>query len=269
VPGIAGIVSSMGRDSTQAILWRMGSVLPCQPGCSLQIWAGDQSGLVIAKSNTDGGLAIEPTGQGDGNVTLCVVGQIARDELFRQRMAETPVPDESPDLASCLLAIYKRFGVSGLQGLNGAYVTAVWEDLPGRMILVSDRGGMQPFYYFQQGQELVFASRQRAISFFPRFNKQINPAAVLDLLAAEQMLDERTLYIHLKALPPAAVLTFKNGRLEVQTYWQPRIFSAGDRRPSESEAVDGLVKHVLSAVELSLDLLRGKAGKSNLSQPGA
>ncbi len=259
VPGIAGIIAPLGRESIQAAVSDMSAALPCGAGCSLRVWTGDGAGVAVAGDGVEGALAAD---QGRREIVLVVTGQVARDDVFRERLdgAAQGLSIRQDALAWQLLGIYQKFGPAGLQGLNGSYAAAVWETLPARLTLVTDRGGLQPVYYWQDGEQLVFSSRVQAISSRPGFRRAVNPVAGFDLLAAEQMLDERTLFRDIQALPPAGLLAFENGRLEVRSYWQPVLYTPGDREPGEAEAAAGLAWHVLSAVELLLDSLPGTDG---------
>ncbi len=254
MPGIAGIIAPLKRESLQAAVSDMSAALLCGEGCSTHAWVGEWAGMMVASGRIKGMLAVDRDGSG---ITLAVTGQVAQDGLFRERLAgvarSAPLGQDS--LADQLLRFYKKFGPVGLQSLNGSYAAAAWEALPRRLTLVTDRAGLQPVYYWQNGKELVFSSRVQAISSLPGFRRVIDPVAVFDLLAAEQMLDERTLFRDIQALPPAGLLTFENGRLDVRSYWQPVFYVPGGRDPGEAEAIDGLAERVLSAVHLLLSML--------------
>ena len=167
-------------------------------------------------------------------------------------------------MSECLLALYRHQGPAGLQGLNGSYVAAVWDGLDRRLTLVGDRFGLQPMMYWQIGKRLVFSSRAQAIACHPQFTKLINPVAIFDLLATEQMIDERTLLTEVHSLPPAGLLTFCNGYLDVRSYWEPVLYQPGDVQPDEQTAVDGLADRICTAVDR---LLFTMDGKDDANQP--
>lgn len=266
MPGIIGIVLTSGRESLQPALTGMSRAISFGGKGSLTTWMGTQTGLAVAGPGSEAMLAAS---EGAPEIVLAVTGQIYPDRIFRERLKaiksqHVPKGTGQPvGLAQQLLGIYQKLGPGGLQGLNGAYVVVVWESQLSRLTLISDRGGLQPFYFWQTGKRLVFASRIQAIMHHPAFSPRVNPTALFDLLAAEQMLDERTLLYDVQSLPPAGWLTYENGRLDVRSYWQPVLYARGGAEPTEGEAIEGLAGQVLSAVRLLLDYASAEIGKGS------
>lgn len=250
MPGIAGIVSSLERDTLPVILSRMTAAMNRQ-GSEVRNWLGGGVGLSTVGRSAPSMLAER------GDCVLALAGRVVPDETLAERLRMAPEARSPERMPQCLLDLYLHLGPQALEGLNGAYVAVIWDE-PGAMLtIVGDRNGMEPLYYWRQGSRLVFASRVRAVAAHPRFNHRVDPVALFDLLAAEQMLDERTLFADAQALPPAARLTLKHEQFDVESYWSPRFYVPGSHAPDEDEAIDGMADRVSAAVARQLQSIGG------------
>jgi asparagine synthetase B (glutamine-hydrolysing) len=120
------------------------------------------------------------------------------------------------------------------------------------MLLVNDRYGLQPFYYWRGPHELVFGSQMKAIAAHPAFKRQVNPLGLADLLATGQMMGEHTLYAGVKALPPATRMLFEAGYLAMETYTRLPFYASGWADHEPKQAVEELDLHVQAALKRCL-----------------
>jgi asparagine synthase (glutamine-hydrolysing) len=252
VPGIAGIISPLERDALPAILSRMIGAMRHE-GAQARQWNGNGVGLAAAGSAAASMLAER------SDCVLALAGRVVADMTLHDRLRMAPGCRGPERMPQCLLDLYLRLGPQALEGLNGAYAAVIWDDERARLTIVTDRGGHEPLYYWQQGSRLVFASRMRAVAAHPRFNHRVDATAVLDLLAAGQMLDERTLFADARALPPATRLTFERGHLEITSYWQPVFYTSGGSEIYEDEAIDGLADRVIAAAARMVQSVGGES----------
>lgn len=240
MPGITGIVASLERDTLPVILSRMTAAMK-PPGVETRTWLGEGIGLSTIGQQAPSMLAER------SDCVLALAGRVVPDADLAGRLRMAPGARPPERMPQCLLDLYLHLGPQALEGLNGAYVAAIWDEPRGVLTIVGDRGGLEPLYYWRQGSRLIFATRVRAVAAHPRFNHRVDPVSLLDLLAAGQMFDERTLFADAQALPPAARLTFEHGLLEVESYWSPRFYVHGSHAPEEDEAIDGMADRVSAA----------------------
>lgn len=252
MPGFVSLVSSVEREPLNQILAVMVKTMQRKQDNCIRTWNNKHTGLATTGPNAENALA-----EKDGTA-LALVGHIYEDERLNDRLAALPdLQGKQGKLACRLLNLYLGSGVEGLAGLNGAYAIAVWDGPAARMSMITDRYGLQPCYYWTDGQRIAFASEIKAIAAHPAFHKRVDPVGVFDLLAAEQMLGERTLYEGVQALPPASLLTFEDGRVKRDTYWLPEFHTPGDPALTETEAMDQFALRVQQAVERGLRSVPG------------
>lgn len=62
-----------------------------------------------------------------------------------------------------LLSAYIHWGKSFLDKLNGMFSIAIWDKKEQNLFIARDRFGVKPFYYFQDKNQLIFASEIKTI----------------------------------------------------------------------------------------------------------
>ena len=152
-------------------------------------------------------------------------------------------PDDYGTPARLLLDRFLRDGVAAVRGLNGVYALAVWEEEPQRLTLLLDRLSYFNLYYWQSPEGLMFGSEIKSIAWHPRFNRDVDPAAVADLFLHFSPMEERTLFCDIRSLPPAGILTYERGQIRVGSYWQPSFAGQRDARDDRQYA-DGLAERM-------------------------
>ncbi|RNC67217.1 MAG: hypothetical protein ED859_15805 [Desulfuromonadales bacterium] len=174
-------------------------------------------------------------------------GKVYEIEKLAKKVSMDAV--EGTDLLSILLEICERTGPEGLAGMNGIYLAAVWEKKAKTLHIVNDRYGFKKLYYWHEGNKFVFSSEYKAISFLPEFSRKIDEYAFINLMTFGYVLEDRTLFEQIKVLPPASVVTFREGKMTVRKYWNYSFHENGDSRLSEDEYVDAFVDKITSAVK--------------------
>lgn len=215
-------------------------------------WRDDDEARTYTESRFGMGLVegmnkSEPLMAAGNGIQLGVFGRIVQDECFEASLRSTPGTLPNDTLAEKLLSLYQFFGPRAFGELNGQYIVVVWDSVSRVLRVINDRGGIQPFYYWQNGNVLAFGTSMKSIAQHPNFSRQINPQALFDLLATGQMLGERTLFEGVYALPPASTLTFSQGHLTVSNYWQPPLYQPSERTIPMNGAIECLSSLITAA----------------------
>src|SRR5262249_18958325 len=96
---------------------------------------------------------------------------------------------------------------------------AILDEESGALLLISDRLGSYPLYWFRTGDRFVFASELRsALRAHPR--PALNAAAVADLLKFAFPMGDKTLAAGVDLLPTASTLTYcaRTNSVEIEPY---------------------------------------------------
>jgi asparagine synthase (glutamine-hydrolysing) len=108
------------------------------------------------------------------------------------------------------------------QKLEGMFAIAVWDDQHQRLMLIRDRLGKKPLYYWSDGRRLVFGSEIKAVLRDQRVPRRLNPRAIPAYLTFGYVPSPETFFDGIVSVPPGCALTFEEGSApRLETYWTP------------------------------------------------
>lgn len=120
-----------------------------------------------------------------------------------------------------IVHLYEEYGEEFVQHLNGMYAIALWDERKGLLMLVRDRLGIKPLYYFIGTDRLVFASEIKAI-LEDKVEKDIDLQALSDYLAYNYIPAPRSIFKGIKKLLPGHMLICEvkdKVEVKVRKYW--------------------------------------------------
>ena len=140
--------------------------------------------------------------------------------VLRERLALSSGADiEIMTDAEVLLKSYFAFGIDSLQGLNGLYGIAIWDNKEKRLSILTDRYGFTKVYYWLSPKGIVFASECKAIINHPEYRKAIDMEGLANFLGAGYCFGENTLFKDIKLIPYGCTLTYKDKKVSFRKYW--------------------------------------------------
>ena len=105
--------------------------------------------------------------------------------------------------------------------LRGMFAFAVWDKTKKKLFIARDRIGKKPLCYaVRPDGTLLFGSELRCLfALDPSLPRDIDPVAVDMFLTLQYIPSPRTIYASARKLPPAHTLTWENGKISVDRYW--------------------------------------------------
>jgi asparagine synthase (glutamine-hydrolysing) len=153
----------------------------------------------------------------DGTVITGVVKLYNRRELLsRLNEKENALPTDL-DLLS---AIWKRWGLRGIEFLLGDFSLVIWIRTSSTLMLIRDAMGAYGLSYYKKGDSLVFASELSVLVDAVEGGAQLHEKNLARMIAGEKIDAEETLFASIRHCPPAHVLTFRRNSEDRHTVWQ-------------------------------------------------
>lgn len=143
--------------------------------------------------------------------------------------------------------LYLEYGLAFTRYLRGEFSFVLFDGKSQRLVAVRDRFGIKPLVYSAANGEIALASECKAL-FALGHSAKWDTQSVLHSFTHQYLPPERTLFDGIKQLPPAHMLIFQNGTLDVQSYWQAPLSSNED-----FPAADELAQLLENAVEQRLE----------------
>ena len=141
-------------------------------------------------------------------------------------------------------------GLAALKDLEGMFAIAIWDANTSQLVLARDRLGIKPLYYAVLPDQLVFGSEIKALLAHPAVGRTLDLRSLSLYLAHEYVPAPRSIFRAIKKLPPGHWLTYSDGHVKVESYWDVR--STGTAKMAEDDAVECVREALERAVRQQL-----------------
>ncbi len=193
----------------------------------------------------------QPMFNEDGSVVVVFNGEIYNfAELRRELQARGHVFSSLAD-TEVIIHAYEEWGLDSIDRLRGMFGYALYDLNRKRLLLVRDRIGIKPIYYYHRDGRFLFASEIKAILEDPGVERGVNYQALYDYLGFEFVPSPQTMFEGIHKLPAGHYLLFEDGALSVQQYWDLSL-QQDQSVGSFDEAVEKMRYHLDQAVRSHL-----------------
>lgn len=132
---------------------------------------------------------------------------------------------------------YEEYGEHVVDRLDGMFAFAIYDERTRELLLARDRVGKKPLFYAVLQGVLHFGSEIKSLRHSPFWDGSVDADAIESYLSLGYVLAPRTIYRHVKKLPPGHVLTLKAGAVRIRRYWDVEEFDS-DHRPEPAIVAD-------------------------------
>ncbi|PYS71963.1 MAG: asparagine synthase (glutamine-hydrolyzing) [Acidobacteria bacterium] len=174
----------------------------------------------------------------DDSTWLVFNGEIYNHAQLRVGLEERGHKYSSRTDSETILHLYEERGIEFVHDIEGDYAIALWDSNQERLVLVRDRIGVKPLYYYYKDGRFIFASEIKAIVQHPAVTPDIDEQALYHYLTFLTTPAPNTLFKEIHKLPAGHTLTLsRDGQLNIRQYWDalPGKFDAS-RTEAEHEA---------------------------------
>ncbi len=166
----------------------------------------------------------QPMLSNDGRFSVTFNGEIYNYRELRRRLESLGREFRTDTDTEVMLEAFAVWGVEGsLPHLNGMFAFAVWDERERELTLVRDRLGIKPLFYAEAeaegGGAFVFGSEAKAILASGLVRAELDAEGLNQQLTFLWTPDPHTLFRGIKRLPPAHILTWRDGVSTVREWW--------------------------------------------------
>lgn len=163
--------------------------------------------------------------------------------------------EQSVDVA-VIPALYLEVGERFAEQLEGVFAIALWDPRDRKLILVRDRVGERPLFYYHENNYIAFASELNALSMTLPRPLQINQQVIFDYLQRGYFVAPNSPCLAIKKVAPGEMLVCTESGVRQSRYWrwQGETIAKDD---ASLEAFDKVFRNAVmrqSAVEVNYGL---------------
>jgi asparagine synthase (glutamine-hydrolysing) len=115
---------------------------------------------------------------------------------------------------------YRDRGELALQRLHGPFVAVLIDERTAQTFISIDRLGLRDILYSKVNDGIVFGPSSSAVRAYPQVQTELHAQGIFNYLYFHVVPSPETVFQSIERLPPASLVHFKGGNLEVKSYWQ-------------------------------------------------
>ena len=161
----------------------------------------------------------QPISNGDNSIHIVFNGEIYNHQKIRKNLIAKGHCFKTQTDTETILHNYEEKNWQTIHDLNGMFAFAIWDSNIQRLLIVRDRLGIKPLYYYEDDEKLIFASEIKAILSFNNVNKEIDNHAIFDYFTFNYIPAPRTIYKNIKKLPPGHSIHITSDTIKKYKYW--------------------------------------------------
>ena len=221
--GITGISNHHGIGEAEAVIHEMNDSLrhrgPDDDGYFIDddVALGHRRLAVISPETGH-----QPIFNEDGTVVAILNGEIYNHLELRGELEKKGHRFTTKSDTETLVHLYEELGDSFVPHLQGMFAFAIYDRSSSHLLLARDRLGQKPLFYFISHDTLVFASELSGLLVHPDIDKSLDASALDDYFSLLYIPEPKTVYAHVKRLPPGCMMTFSmdNPHPAIFPYWK-------------------------------------------------
>lgn len=249
--GIVALVATGDAPIDRRLLDRMTGSMRFRGPDAQETWLSERAGLGHAMLRTT--PTPDPHRQPfslEGRVWIVADARVdGRTELRRElRSLGRHCSDNASD-AELVLHAYHVWDDECVRHLIGDFAFAIWDAPRRRLFCVRDHFGVKPLFYARAGGDLLVGNTLDCLRMHPGVSDRPNDRAIADFLVSGINRDAASsAFADINRLPPAHRLSWCDGELRVDRYWEFPNTSVC-RRIDRDECISEFVARLTAAVE--------------------
>lgn len=191
----------------------------------------------------------QPMADASGRRHITFNGEIYNHPELRRELERYGHSFRSTSDTEVILAAYQQWGQDCLAWLRGMFAFAIHDEERGRLLLVRDRAGEKPLFYWQSKDRLLFGSELKALMADPSFPRVLDLESLDFYLAFGYVPGARCILQGVHKLEPGHALSYDIGQhsAKIWRYWKlPRPDARREEDPeSLALQLEGLLENAV------------------------
>ncbi len=121
-------------------------------------------------------------------------GEVYNFKEIREELIHYNYSFESNSDTEVILKAYHKWGIKSVDKFNGMFAISIYNKESNKIILIRDRAGVKPLYWYWKDDLLMYASELKSFSQHPNFKKEINRDSLATYLQYGYILQPHTIF---------------------------------------------------------------------------
>ncbi|KOV64166.1 asparagine synthase (glutamine-hydrolyzing) [Streptomyces sp. MMG1121] len=139
---------------------------------------------------------------------------------------------------------YLEWGDAVAERLNGMYAFAVWDGRHDKLVMIRDRMGIKPFYFYPTADGVLFGSEPKAVLANPLARRRVTLDGLRELFVMIKT-PGHAIWDGMREVEPGTVVTVDRSGISTRVYWRLRTLAHTDDRDTTITTVRSLLDDIV------------------------
>jgi asparagine synthase (glutamine-hydrolysing) len=183
--------------------------------------------------------------EGRTTASLVYTGEVYNFVELRNKLRQLGHKFKTRSDTEVVLRAYLQWGDQLAERLNGMFAFAIWDARTEELLLIRDRMGVKPLFYYPTPDGVLFGSEPKAILAHPAVAPRVSAQGLCEILVLAKT-PETTVYEGMYEVRPGQIVRVKRGGLTKRRYWAL----------AAREHEDDLPRTIATVKELLVDIVQ-------------
>ena len=270
--GITGWVA-FDRDLAQerTVIDAMTETMSCRGPDASGVWTDRNATLGhrrLAVIDIPGGAQPMSVSTPNGDVAMVYSGEVYNFKELRDELRKRGEKFVSSSDTEVVLRGYLQWGEALADRLNGMYAFAIWDSRVRKLVMIRDRMGIKPFYFYPTSDGVLFGSEPKAILANPLAKRIVDIDGLREMMVLVKT-PKHAVWKGMREVEPGTIVTVEETGVRERTYWRLESTPHPDDQCATvvrvRELLDDIVRRQLVADVPECVLLSGGLDSSTIT----
>ncbi|MGE3522679.1 MAG: asparagine synthase (glutamine-hydrolyzing) [Candidatus Dadabacteria bacterium] len=221
--GIAGILDSR-RQIDEGVLTSMTDALTHRGPDDSGIYIDNENGVGLGHRRLSildlSPLGHQPMANDDESIWITYNGEVYNFSEIRSELVVKGYAFKSNSDTEVIIKAYEEWGIECVHKFIGMFAFGIWDRKKKKLLLLRDRAGVKPLYYYRKNGLFLFGSELKALMEHPDFKKEINHEILPSYIRYGYVPTPHSIFKNTYKLRPGHYLSIEGpDRVEEKKYW--------------------------------------------------
>jgi asparagine synthase (glutamine-hydrolysing) len=182
--------------------------------------------------------------------TIVYNGEIYNFKEIRDELKKFNYSFDSDSDTEVILKAYHKWGVNSVKKFNGMFLIVIYDNMKNKIIIIRDRAGVKPCYYYHYNGLILFSSELKSFHKHSDFIKKINYSSLADYLQYGYILEPHSIFENTYKLESGSYIQIdlNTKQLNKSKYWDVIDFYNKPKLIiNEEEAIEEIERLMISS----------------------
>lgn len=188
----------------------------------------------------------QPMVSDDGDVIVVFNGEIYNFIELRKDLLNKGYLFSTSSDTEVIIQMYKEYGENFVKKLNGMFAICLFDKKQNNFLIIRDRMGIKPLFYYLNEKKIVFASSISSIKKVCN-DIRVDDKSFLLYLSLNYVPNSKSIYNGINKLKPGNYIRIKNNKVDFINYW---CLPKKNNKINEEEFNDTIKNLIIDSVKI-------------------